>query len=358
MENYLEKIRAVIGRTPLVSPASKDICPFLLYNLTPYIFTLAEGGWFNWVKKHKNREFRKIIDKRDFKNKAVNRLYPNEVMVRCPNPYSNVTAGLGLWEDAGMKIRILDRDGVCLNNHNPDDEFIMSCGSAAVQALNFNDTFPESLSLSVVNQEAREISKLCPKEEKIIVRTEEVIFPCRYHIDKRPLGEDLLPGGFCMHIFQRIYPFVLAMMYNAPVADKISLNCPLNNCCVTLKLRKTGKNRSVLLSRPLNVLRKIFETFFYPVDIIDYDFVVSVIDIKNNSSNCRLSKGGDFPVNLGSRDHICPAAFHAMYPYLSLAECGKAMVWGKQTSNSNLMPCPDCVGVVYSVSGKSHSQHL
>lgn len=351
MEDYLKNLKNAVDCKAFGYLMPEGICPFLLYNLSPYIFTLSKGGWFSWVKRHKDVMYRKEINKYDFKKKGINSLYDNEVLVRCPNPYVNVVAGLGLWPKGNIKIRILYSDGLCLNNHKPQDELVMTSEDAAIKALNLNNAFSKTLLLSFINERVMEERQLCNIDDSIIVETQEIIFPCRYHKHRRSFGKYLLPDGFCMHIFQQVYPYVLAMMYNASADEELSLDCPVK-CCVNLVLRKSYRRTRSFLNSASYALRRMFEAFFYPIDIIDYCLTIKVSDIKNKSSGCVLTKGKEYSANLKSEDFICPAAFHVLYPYLLLMAAGHTMIWQTQQDKENLMPCPDCVGIIYSASEK------
>ena len=209
MGNYLTDLKENTSYADISCLMPEGICPFLFYNLTPYIFTLAKGGWFDWVIRKKDVAYRKPINKKsDFLKKEVNRLYPNEVLVRCPNPCNSVVAGVGLWSKDKIKIRILHCSDSCSNNHSPGDEILIRKDVAAINALNFNRVFPETLSFSMTGQLPERNEDFRKKDNEIIVEVSKIIFPCRYHKKKKEFKPDFLPGGFSPHIFIMFYPYI------------------------------------------------------------------------------------------------------------------------------------------------------
>ena len=316
----------------------------MFYNLTPYIFTLAKGGWFNWVIRKKDVMYRKPIKKSDFFKKEVNRLYPNEVLVRCPNPYNAVVAGVGLWPQDKINIRILHCDGNCLAAHQPDDKFIIAKNEFLEKSLNFNRLFPKILSLSLTGQLPERNENFCKEDNEITVEVSKIIFPCHYHKKKKEFKPDFLPGGFSPHIFIMFYPYILAAMYNATIDKKLSIQD--NGKYLSLILDKIYLKRNALAKAARNLLKKLFEAVFYPVDILDYDIEINILESESTESS--LKKGKKYMVNLRNQNFLCPASFHVLYPYLLLAASGYKMKWDGHNTTS-LLPCPDCVGTVYSI---------
>lgn len=326
------------------------ICPFLFYNLTSYIFTLANGGWFGWIKRYKDSTYRKTINEYDLKKKDVNRLYANEVLIRCPNPHRTVVAGVGLWPDNKIKIRIMHNSGLCPNNHKSWDEILIDKNEFKTKALKFNTSFPAILIQNLTGRLLNEAVDNCEKGIGVTVEVSKIVFPCRYH--KREKGfkaNSFVPDGFCPHIFEIIYPHILAVMYNAQVDKKLKVKHPGKDGHITLTLVKVYKIKSGPTRLILSLLKKLFETLFYPVDLLDYKIEITIIE--NESTNCSLKKGKKYIVNMRDENFLCPASFHALYPYLMLAAYSYKMGWNGHNT-VNLLPCPDCVGTVYSIKGR------
>jgi len=349
MENYLIDFRKKPAYKEIDSLIPSNLCPFLFYNLTPYIFTLAKGGWFNWVKWDKNNLFRKPINKDDFKRNDINRLYPNEVLVRCPNPYVTVVAGVGLWLQDKIKIRILHSSYLCVNGHKPSDEIVIDITNASKNTLDLNNLFPEILALSLAGRLPRTNNGFCKIGTEITVEIFKIIFPCRYHKKNNKFKSDFLLDRFCPHVFNAIYPYILAKMYNARIDEILKIKHPRSEGCMTFTLKKVYKIKSEFVRRYLNLSKRLFERIFYPVDLLDYRLEINILE--NGSTECTLKTGRRYFVNLSNENFLCPASFHALYPYLLLATLSYRMRWN--TYNTvNLLPCPDCIGAVYSLNKK------
>jgi uncharacterized repeat protein (TIGR04076 family) len=322
------------------------MCPFLYYNLTPYIYTISIGGWFDWVIADKDTNFRKSIDKNDFHRKRVNSLYPNEVLVRCPNPHARVVAGVGLWGEEEIKVRILDSTMQCPADYNADDEFIVDKKEFGRKSIDFNMSFPLALYTSVVGQAYRSSRHDCRLGSSMAIDIYKIAFPCRYHKKRRVFRDRFLPGGFCWHVFGAIYPQVLAVMYHAIIDREITVKHPATAGYITLAIDKVRHGRHLFFRKVKVVLRKLSSVGFYPVDLIDYDIEISVLE--KGEAECFLKKGKKYMVNMRDKELLCPASVHALYPYMILESRGHRLRWNGRIE-SNLVPCPDCIGAVYSV---------
>ncbi|HTY45535.1 MAG TPA: hypothetical protein VMD52_06060 [Patescibacteria group bacterium] len=340
MSDYLAKFRLAAGRLKSGQSALPGVCPFLFYNLAPYVVTLAKGGWFSWAQRTADCR-RRPIEKKDFRTKQVNWVYPNEVLVRCPNPQNAVVAGIGPAPDGKLRIRILDVEGTCLQAHAAGQEFNLEADDAARRALDFNVAFPTILAASLGPAQQATIDESTP------VGIHHITYSCRYHKEKKTFNAPLLPGGFCSHAFAAAYPYVLALMYNATVEKELNIRCPQGGCALALQLEKKRSLKHKITRPFLRAMEIMFEAVFHPVDLIDYDLGIRLVNVARQHPGCRLKKGASYPVNLHSPDFICPASFHALYPYLLLKACGKAMEWN-DPQGLGALPCPDCVGVSYS----------
>ncbi len=346
MGNYLEDIKEKAYYKEIETLIPSGLCPFLLYNLGPYIFTLAKGGWFDWVRRNKDSSFRKSASKEDFGRKNVNRVYGNEVLVRCPNPHTMVVAGVGLWPEDRIKVRILHSSNMCPNNHRRGDEVVMAMSDEEVRAVSLNKHFPEILRLCLVGHASKEGSHFYEIDGGITLEVFNIVHPCRYHRNKDTVVSNLLPTGFCPHVFNEVYPFLLAKLYGGDIEEEISLTHPGSKDDVRVDLRKVWIVRSTLARESIKLAKKLFETVFHPVDLLDC--YVKVNFLENMSEGCSSQKGKEYVVDLRNKNHLCPASFHTLYPYLCLAALGYEMKWGQDDGN-RLVPCPDCVGAVYSL---------
>jgi uncharacterized repeat protein (TIGR04076 family) len=183
------------------------------------------------------------------------------------------------------------------------------------------------------------------------LKVNNVIFPCRYHRKDEEVVSNLVPPGFCPDIFLGIYPYLLAMLYGGDVEEEISLEHPGSKDEVKVNLRKLWVVRSTLARKSVKLAKKLFEAVFHPLDLLDC--YVKVNFVENLSEGCSSQKGKEYVVDLRNKNHLCPASFHALYPYLCLAALGYEMKWGQDDKDS-LVPCPDCVGAVYSFKSGLH----
>lgn len=351
MANYLRDFKERPPYRGIEGLLPSDACPFLFYNIAPYIVTLAKGGWFDWVKRCRETSYRKAIKRDDFKERELNRLYPNEVLVRCPNPAVSVVAGVGLWPEDRIKIRILNSCGSCVNDYKCGDEIILNRIDACKKALDLSGLFPEALLLSSGGALPKE-GDSCNIDSKILIEVSKIIFPCRYHKKKRVSPISFLPDGFCPRAFDSAYPYILAKMYNAEVDDILKIKHPGKEGSVILALEKVYRIRNEFARGLWNLLKKAFGIFFHPVDAVDYDLNIKVLE--NKSEGCPLKKERVYRVNLKDEDFLCPASFYALYPYLLLGSSGYRIKWDEESADGRV-PCPDCAGTVYSISKKEGS---
>lgn len=348
MKNYLADVREKAYFKEIETLTPSDLCPFLSYSIGPYIFTLAKGGWFHWAKHNKDASFRQSVDKGNFGRRNINRVYDNEILVRCPNPHMMVVAGVGLWPGDRIKIRILHSSRMCPNDHRTGDELVVDRKKGGAKALDLNARFPEILRLSLVGRGSEAGSCLCEIDRRIALKVFNVIFPCRYHRKENVVVSSLLPPRFCPHVFNELYPYLLAKLYGGDIEEEITLTHPGSRDDVRVDLKKVWIVRHALAREAVKLARRLFEAVFYPIDLLDC--YAKVTFIENASRGCRSQKGHEYVIDLRNRNHLCPASFHALYPYLCLAAFGYEMEWGPDDGDG-LVPCPDCVGTVYSLGG-------
>mgnify|MGYP001321694106 CR=1 FL=1 len=342
MRSYFEQLRSHINELSILDPQAQPVpgvCPLLYYSLVPYIAGIAEGAKFGWIRSTADTQFRRKISKNDFSRKDVNRLYPNEIIVRCPNYASKVICGVGLYGDGCIKIRILDAAATCPNSHSVGEEFLL-LGDQAQRARNFNRLFPRLLSGAFGLKESPGDSG------KIGINIKKIIFPCRYSKAGQKYSWPFSPDGFCLHLFQAIYPYVLSCMYGAKVPEKFEVSCHCQANPIEVSIKKALKRHPVF-DQFMDVAEHLFERFFYPYDRINYDIKIK-IDGKM-PGGCAMASGREYAVNLKEQGFICPSALHFLYPYLLLAEEDKYIEWSGDATAEHTMPCPDCVGTLYTI---------
>ncbi|MCP4369911.1 MAG: TIGR04076 family protein [Deltaproteobacteria bacterium] len=354
MEKYLSDFTEDQSYHEIKDLIPTGICPFLFYSLTPYIFTIANDGWFDWTKKSASITERKKIDALDFKRRKVNSLYVNEVLVRCPNPHTTVVVGIGPWTDNKIKLRILHCSGICSNDHKSGDEFLIDIEACKAKVLKYNASFPETLIRSFTGKLAGEVFNNCEAYSGISVQVSEIIFPCRYHKSKKAFKSDsFLPDGFCPHLYRSIYPEILAVMYNAKESEDLRIRHPGSGLNISLSIEKVNKIKSSLIMSMLNLLKWGFQALFFPVDLLLYEIQITILG--NESRGCSVGENKKYLVNMKDENFLCPASFHSLYPYLMLAAVGHNVIW-KLNQKFALQPCPDCVGTVYSVENQPAKQ--
>ncbi|OGL68319.1 hypothetical protein A3D58_04340 [Candidatus Uhrbacteria bacterium RIFCSPHIGHO2_02_FULL_46_47] len=346
MRSYLEQLTSHIDGLSTAGSQVEivpGLCPLLYYSLVPYIVSIADGAQFGWMRYTADTQFRRKILKCDFSRKDVNRLYPNEIIVRCPNHASKVVCGVGPYGDGVIKVRILDAESSCPKSHKPGEEFLL-LGDQAHRARNFNRSFPRLVCDAFGLKESR------GDNSKIGVSIEDIIFPCRYSRAGQKYTWPFSPDGFCLHLFQAIYPEVLSCMYGGRVPERFEVPCHCQSTPLGVSIKKVSKRRPVF-SPVLDIAEGVFERFFYPFDRIDYDINVK-IDGKI-PGGCAIASGREYAVNMGDQRFICPSALHFLYPYLLLAERDTYIEWSGDSTPGHTIPCPDCVGTLYAICPRS-----
>lgn len=342
MRSYLKQLANHIDGLSSVDSQARPvpgICPLLYYSLIPYIVSIAGGAKFGWMRSTTDTQFRRKISQRDFSRKDVNRLYPNEIIVRCPNYSSKVVCGVGLYGDGCIKIRILDAASSCPNSHKAGEEFLLF-GDQAHQAKSFNRLFPRLVCGAFGLKQSPGV------DSKIGISIEEIIFPCRYSKAGQKYTWPFSPDGFCLHLFQAIYPDILSCMYGGRVSKNLEVICFCQVNPIAVSIQKVSK-RHLVFGPVMDMAEYVFERFFYPYDRINYDIKIKIDGIAPGS--CAMIAGREYTINMGEQRFICPSALHFLYPYLLLAERGTYIEWSGDSKSEHTMPCPDCVGTLYAI---------
>jgi uncharacterized repeat protein (TIGR04076 family) len=338
------------GRLAALKPAA--LCPYLYYTIAPYIYTMANSGWFSWVKRTRRSTDRTPAVIRNPALKKINRMFVNEVLVRCPNPVNAVIAGIGPWENNTVAVRILHGSEDCPYHHLPDQQTILE-NDIGRQSLQYSRLFPETLLQAMAATPLKNAVELFDQGRAGSITPAEIISPCRFHPRENLFdSRRLLPGNCCPHVFQHIYPDALAAMVDADTDPLLSIRHPGRNNGekggdMTVKIKKTSAWQNRPFRRLIDGLYALSRLLGHPQERLDYKLEIKIAATEA-IGDCPMRTGTVCAVNLRSPDFLCPASFHAVYPYLLLAAAGEKMNWGGGPEG-NLIPCPDCAGVIYSI---------
>jgi uncharacterized repeat protein (TIGR04076 family) len=177
---------------------------------------------------------------------------------------------------------------------------------------------------------------------------------CRYHKKQGQSFklDQLFPLGFCPHAYRMIYPYALALLYNAkyPTDDGmpfafIQVKCPNLGSYIEIKLT-VEYLYPALLRKFKDVAIRLLHWLNVPAEYPDKNVIIEVCA---TDGDCRfnLKKGDKFKFNLFNRSEICPASLYALYPLLISPPNGKA--------KSCFAHCPDPSGVFYEIENRSFS---
>jgi len=321
------------------------ICPYLFYNLVPYIVTLAEGGWFNWVVRIADPTRRRRIRPLTAITKNINRAFPNEVLVGCPHPEISAIAGIGPGANRQIRLRLLRGDARCPAHRQAGAQFLLNSGQDKNRALVFYRRFPEILLHSRADMSPAEaVKRFDSRPPKVAVDT--VFHPCRYHKTPAPDRIGLVPDHCCPHLFWHIYPRILARMYNARPAGPIRLDHPGTGQPVTVHIEKHATAKTAWRHLAETAGDRLLRLFRRPQDRQNFTMSVSFVDGEDTGSPHRAANR--CPVNLDNQAILCPAAFGTLYPYLLLTAAGATLPWTDE-EGANRAACPDCAGIIFAL---------
>ncbi|MFP4444957.1 MAG: hypothetical protein ACLFPD_01760 [Desulfosudaceae bacterium] len=324
------------------------ICPYLFYTLVPYIVTLAEGGWFNWVVHTADSSRRRSIRPLTEITKNLNRAFPNEVLVGCPHPEIPVIAGVGPGPNRQIRLRLLRGDARCPAHPEAGAQFLLT-SSEKNRALCFYQRFPQLLLHSQADMPPAEaVKRFDSRPPGIAIDT--VVHPCRYH--KTPASDliGLVPDHCCPHVFWHIYPRVLARMYNARPAGPIRLAHPGTGQPVTVHIEKQATEKTAWRHLAETAGDRLLRLLRRPQDRQDFTMSIRSVDGEDTGSPQGAANG--CRVNLDNQAILCPAAFATLYPYLLLIAAGAALPWINE-EEANRAACPDCTGIRFALRAPS-----
>ena len=134
--------------------------------------------------------------------------------------------------------------------------------------------------------------------------------------------QGLTPGGFCVDAMSAIYPYFLALLYDAvfpqdpSVHEGILVRCPNANSPTLIRVSFKYKKLRLLL----NILEKFFRYIGFPKDAIDK---MMIAEIMNENEECRHRLGRRFIFRIPDIRQLCPASFFSLYPFIHLYARGK-----------------------------------
>jgi uncharacterized repeat protein (TIGR04076 family) len=180
---------------------------------------------------------------------------------------------------------------------------------------------------------------------------------CRYHKyprrDRFPYTK-IPPEGMCMDLFHTSYPFSLALIYNAALAQgrKYTFSCPSAEASVTARVSVRNDSTYYLKRVATFILRKLGNPTEIPDQACEYE-ITSVSGKCPHNHRPRQK----FSFNMWTHYTICPAAMDNMYPVLHNLSRGAAIPWqGSEDYPNAPLRCPDPNGsLTFSVSGGKDS---
>ena len=161
---------------------------------------------------------------------------------------------------------------------------------------------------------------------------------CKYHnkINETFSCNNISPRGMCPHLFHKIYPYALALLYGAEISglnskQSIVISCPGLHKSISMEISRVRQNN--LVEGIKNFLKEIAVKLNLHCNPLYYRVYMKVMEIKERCPY-EHKKGETFEFNVGDSPEICPAAFDAMFPGLL-----------KQSDNLSVV-CPDHLGQV------------
>lgn len=130
----------------------------------------------------------------------------------------------------------------------------------------------------------------------------------------------LLPAGFCPDAYYAAYPYFLALLYDARIAEfgsgkEVEVNCPAPQDPSILKVHFRNKKLKPLL----NILEKAFRALGMPKDAIDK---VMMVEVVHAGANCRLKEKQSIEIKVPDTHQLCPASYFSVYPLAFLSAKG------------------------------------
>ncbi len=342
--NYLDQLRKYISPDVRTDLYSRNICPYLLYQIFPYCLTLIEGGWFEWVPRGGETSTRENTFSRLW-GQRPNSAFVNEVLVRCPNQNAGIIIGIGPDSESNLKIRLLHVEGHCRMGYHTGD--VLNWGKKDLDKDEiFVRNFPELMGNAFGGKYEMRPCHPAKDQKEASITTKQIHTPCRYHRQKTIFsGRTAFAGGLCPAAFQVAYPRALGAYYGARPQKESSIFCPNGPKGSTGICVKTKQIFPAPCHELLDRLATLIGSLLHPVDPLLYSLAFTISTVA--SHHCIHLEKEEFKFNLRSKKILCPASAYSLYPYLTLsADARKKFIESGAWSD---MVCPDFVGTSYTL---------
>lgn len=176
----------------------------------------------------------------------------------------------------------------------------------------------------------------CSRLGGISISVKEFKKKCGFHKTGREAYTEtqLGPHDFCIDAYYTIYPYLLALLYDANFKDELILKCPNLLEPIYMKLKVRYKK----IKPVLNVLEKTLRVLGSPKDAIDKIIQVEIIK-PSKSCKYKFTNKTLFSFIIPNIHEICPASFYSIYPSIYLYCKNNNLLWGN-TDECNIL-CPD-----------------
>ncbi len=158
--------------------------------------------------------------------------------------------------------------------------------------------------------------RYCSEEKPFQVSTRSFHKKCGYcKSAKVAVGrEGVSPQGFCIDAFYAVYPYLLALLYDAKFdfrsgAKALVIRCPNSASPSFIKVSFKRKKLKPLL----NILEKTFRALGSPKDAIDK---IMTAEVLHENKDCLMPAGSGFALRIPDIRQLCPASFFSLYPFL------------------------------------------
>lgn len=183
--------------------------------------------------------------------------------------------------------------------------------------------------------------KYCTDLSKITISVHHFQERCGYCKNgKEAYNEkDLAPKGFCIDAYYTVYPYLLALLYDAnfnrkPYDKNLTVSCPNIHNPILIKITFTFKKFKTII----NLIEKLSRRFGLPKDAIDK---IIKLEVMNDNGHCNLKKGYICNIKIPDIREFCPASFFSIYPLIHLYQRNNFLIQDKAKHNKISFVCPD-----------------
>jgi len=281
------------------------------------------------------------------------------------------------------KIKIVEVKGTCLAKHKKGETFVIDQKNLNFCPWAFDAIFGQvNVLLSKKGKKDERILVSCPRdgcEAVFELKTSSgktKLSPCdstdfkklkvevvkrnraclRYHkfLGENYSLEEVKPKDLCLEAYHAIYPYALALLYEAKFngRERINLKCPGVKGSVKMKVLRRRKKSAL----GWNFLEKASRLVGHPIDFIDSEVLIEVL-AREGRCPAGLKAGQVFYFNTGGAREICPASFDLLYPSLILLGRDREVPWSKEEKKA-LACCPDqTTNITYRISKNGEEEN-